>query len=204
MFRAWIFDLDGTLTVPQHDFAFIKRELGLPAHKPVLDGIAERPIEERAALLAAVDAWERGLADRAEPNPGASDLLAAIAAAGLPMGVLTLNTKATALRTLEAAGLAPFFSEEDVLGRDEARPKPAPDGLILLMERFGAEPRATAMVGDYRFDLLAGRAAGAVSIWLDPARTGTFDALADQVVCSLLELRVHLSPTGGRPPGATS
>ena len=29
---AWVFDLDGTLTVHQHDFDAIRAELGIPEH----------------------------------------------------------------------------------------------------------------------------------------------------------------------------
>ena len=32
----WVFDLDGTLTVPVHDFAAIKRELGLDPEVDIL------------------------------------------------------------------------------------------------------------------------------------------------------------------------
>jgi HAD superfamily hydrolase (TIGR01509 family) len=201
--QAWIFDLDGTLTVPQHDFAAIKRRLGLPVDQPVLEGVARLDEERRRAVLAAIDAWEIELADQAQPNPGARELLEQLAQAGLPMGVLTRNTRATAYRTLRAAGLDTFFPPEAVLGRDEAPPKPAPDGIHQLVALFGKPPARAVMVGDYRFDLEAGRAAGARTVWLDAERTGTFRPLADLVVHSLLDIMVHLSPTAGTPPGAT-
>jgi HAD superfamily hydrolase (TIGR01509 family) len=201
--QAWVFDLDGTLTVPQHDFVAIKQRLGLPVDLPVLEGVAGLDEERRRAVLAAIDAWEIELADQAQPNPGAFELLEQIAQAGLPMGVLTRNTRATAYRTLRAAGLNAFFAPQLVLGRDEAAPKPAPDGVLHLAGLFGIAPALTVIVGDYRFDLDAGRAAGARTVWLDAEREGTFRELADLVVHSLGELKDRLSPTGGRPPGAS-
>jgi phosphoglycolate phosphatase-like HAD superfamily hydrolase len=44
------------------------------------------------------------------------------------------------------------------------------------------------MVGDFRFDLDAARAAGVRAIWVDVEGTGMFTDLADRVVRDLREL----------------
>ena len=36
-FNCWIFDLDGTLTIPDYDFPAIKRQLGLPPGRGILE-----------------------------------------------------------------------------------------------------------------------------------------------------------------------
>ncbi|WP_312359705.1 HAD family hydrolase, partial [Stutzerimonas balearica] len=41
---------------------------------------------------------------------------------------------------------------------------PHPGGLLKLAERWGVEPGALVMVGDYRFDLECARAAGAQGV----------------------------------------
>lgn len=186
--RAWVFDLDGTLTVAQHDFAAIKRELGLPPESPVLEGIAAAPAADRARLLDAVHRWELDLAAHARPNPGAAELLARLRARGLPLGVLTRNTSAIAWRTLEVTRLAWAFARADVLGREDTSPKPAPDGVLALASRWGVPPAELVVVGDFRFDLDAARAAGAQAVWLDSDGTGEFASLADRVVRGLAEL----------------
>ena len=66
--------------------------------------------------------------------------------------------------TLEAIGLADCFAVEDVLGRDEAPPKPHPGGLLKLAEAWNVPASEMVMVGDYRFDLDCGRAAGARTV----------------------------------------
>lgn len=187
---AWIFDLDGTLTVAQHDFDAMKRELGLPLDAPMLESIRSRPEAAQVRLMAAIDAWELAHADQAVARPGAVELLDALRARGLAVGVLTRNTRPTALRTLAATGLAPYFPEHAVAGRDCAAPKPAPDGLRLLAQRLGRA--RMVMIGDYRFDLEAARAAEATAVWLDAERLGTFRDLADLVVHDLRELVPHL------------
>jgi HAD superfamily hydrolase (TIGR01509 family) len=186
--RHWLFDLDGTLTVAQHDFAGIKRRLGLPPDLAILEAIALRPASEQAELLERVHAWEAELADSARAAPGAAALLGRLRDEGRRLGVVTRNSRATALRTLAAAGLRAFLSDEDVVGRDEAAPKPAPDGLRLLLARWNADPGDAVMVGDFRFDLEAARAAGVSAIWVDLEGDGRFDALAWRVIRSLEEL----------------
>jgi HAD superfamily hydrolase (TIGR01509 family) len=186
--RGWVFDLDGTLTIAQHDFAEIKRRLGLPVDRAVLEGIAERPEHERAELLSQVHAWELDLADRAQANPGARELLVHLVERGRPIGVLTRNSRNNAERTLAAAGLFDLFERDRILGRDEARPKPAPDGVLHLARTWAVAAPELVVVGDFRFDLEAARAAGARSVWLDTDRSGIFADLADRVVHRLQEL----------------
>ena len=181
---CWVFDLDGTLTVAQHDFAAIKQALGLPADRPLLDGALAS--DDRERVLAAIHDWEGSLAEQAVARPGAAALLEALGQRGIPAGVLTRNSRETALRTLRAAGLAGAIPADLVVGRDCAPPKPAPDGVHLVARR--ARRPATVMVGDFRFDLEAGRAAGAFAVWLDADRTGEHAHLADLVVHELSEL----------------
>ncbi|MEZ4318392.1 MAG: HAD family hydrolase [Myxococcota bacterium] len=185
---AWIFDLDGTLTVPMHDFAGLKAELGLPADRDVLAGIATRPEAERDGLRAAVRAWEREHIAEARAAEGAAELLASLGARGCRLGVLTRNTRSTALDTLERIGLGRVFTPDDVLGRDSAPPKPHPGGVLALVGRWGASPGHTVMVGDWVHDLEAGRSAGAAAVWIDHHGSGRFAAQADRVVRSLREL----------------
>src|SRR5690606_34555427 len=62
--RGWIFDLDGTLTIAQHDFAAIRRELGIPAEEDILEHLGRLPIAERDELNARLDDIELRLASQ--------------------------------------------------------------------------------------------------------------------------------------------
>lgn len=53
--RDWIFDRDGTLTVPTHDFEDVRRVLGLPVGKPILEEIAELKKEKAFQILERLD-----------------------------------------------------------------------------------------------------------------------------------------------------
>ncbi|AJO80806.1 MULTISPECIES: HAD family hydrolase [Pseudomonas] len=158
--RHWVFDMDGTLTVAVHDFAAIRVALAIPPEHDILTHLAALPADEAAAKHAWLLEHERDLALGSRPAPGAVELVRELAARGYRLGILTRNARELAHITLEAIGLADCFAVEDVLGRDEAPPKPHPGGLLKLAAAWDVSPGEMVMVGDYRFDLDCGRAAG--------------------------------------------
>ncbi|WP_455232493.1 HAD family hydrolase [Geopseudomonas aromaticivorans] len=162
--RHWVFDMDGTLTVAVHDFAAIRRALEIPPQDDILAHLAALPAELAAAKHAWLLAHEQQLAQAARPAPGAVALVRTLHARGCRLGILTRNARPLALITLEAIGLLDCFVVHDVLGRDEAPPKPQPDGLLQLAARWTVAPTALVMVGDFVHDLSCARAAGACSV----------------------------------------
>jgi HAD superfamily hydrolase (TIGR01549 family) len=159
--RHWVFDMDGTLTIAVHDFPAIKRALDIPEDDDILHHLAALPAEEAAGKRAWLLEHERELAYAATAAPGALELLHALRDRGCRLGVLTRNAHELALVTLQAVGMGDCFASDDILGRDEAPPKPDPGGLLHLAEKWSVPPRELVMVGDYRFDLQCARAAGA-------------------------------------------
>lgn len=153
--RHWVFDMDGTLTVAVHDFQHIKRELAIPQEDDILTHLAALPAEVAAEKHDWLLAHERALAERAQAAPGAVALVRALHGAGCRLGILTRNARKLAELTLQAIGIG-----DNIIGRDEAQPKPSPAGLQYFAERWQAAPARMVMVGDHRFDLECGRAAG--------------------------------------------
>ncbi len=194
--HCWIFDLDGTLTLAQHDFAGFKQAHGLPLDTPILEGIALAPPATRAELLKSVDAWEAGLATESQPAPDAQRLLPILETARVPMAVLTRNTRANALVSLAATGLARYFPEPLVIGRDEFAPKPSPDGVRGLLSLMGhVDPRTALMVGDHIDDVRSGHAAGTYSALLRRAESvASPPPPADVVISALDELLETFEP----------
>jgi len=184
----WIFDMDGTLTVAVHDFDAIRAELGLAPKQPILEQLALLPEAEARALYARLDELELELARGARAAEGAERLLESLAGRGTQLGILTRNSFANALETLRACGLAKYFAPACVLGREAAAPKPDPQGIRRLLSHWRAEPHQAVMVGDYRFDLLAGRAAGTATVYVDTEREFPFAEHADVSVDSLVAL----------------
>jgi phosphoglycolate phosphatase len=68
-------------------------------------------------------------------------------AAGIPLSVLSLNSRRAVERALDTHDLADRVTH--VCGREDVRRvKPHPEGMLLLAERHGVEPSAILFVGD--------------------------------------------------------
>jgi HAD superfamily hydrolase (TIGR01509 family) len=189
----WIFDLDGTLTMPVHDFAYIRQELAIPADADILEHLEQLPAAEATRRQARLQEIELELARRALPSPGALEMIARLHQSGACLGILTRNDREIALLTLDTIGARHYFADEHVLGRSDALPKPDPDGIHLLLSSWGAEPADTVMVGDYLFDLQAGRAAGATTVHVGRPDGKCWPEVTDLAVLDLAELATHLS-----------
>lgn len=191
---CWIFDLDGTLTLPVHDFAAIRSALGMAETDPdILRFLASLPAAEAAARHARLIEIEYELAARTAAAPGAGRLLDQLARRGARVGILTRNTREIALHTLGVIGLKKYFSPDVVLGRDEAEPKPHPEGIAKLLGAWGSGPDEAVMVGDYLFDLQVGRAAGTATIHVERSGAFRWPELADLAVATLDELAEGLA-----------
>jgi len=186
--QAWIFDLDGTLTLPVHDFAYICRELKVPAGADILGHLDSLPANEAALRHARLQEIELELARRAEPSPGALQTVERLHRAGARLGILTRNDRDIALLTLETIGAGRYFAADDVLGRSDALPKPDPQGIQRLLAGWGTAPAAAVMVGDYLFDLQAGRAAGTATVHVSRPDGQLWPEFTDLAVTTLAEL----------------
>lgn len=157
MIRGIVFDLDGTLVDSALDFDAMRLEMGLPAEQPILEAIealAEHDAERCRAIL---HKHEHGGAQRAVLMPGVPEFLEAVDRLGLRRAVWTRNSRAVALATLDRTGL----TFDAVVARDDAPAKPDPTALTDLARRWGLAAGELLMVGDYVFDIEAGRRAGA-------------------------------------------
>ena len=184
----WVFDLDGTLTIAVHDFAAIRRELRIPDGCDILGHLTSLPAHQAQPLHDRLQQIELELADMTRAAAGALTLLEHLRANGTELGILTRNTRENAIRTLELVGLGSFFHPDHVLGRDDVPPKPEPDGIHRLARIWGIAPETTVMVGDYQYDLQAGRSAGALTVHVDASRSFRWPELADVSVGTLDEL----------------
>lgn len=183
--RYWVFDLDGTLTKPILDFPKIKRSLGLPTDRGILEVLAEMEPERAEPLAHKLSEIELNMARQATAAEGARTLLEELHTRGTRMGILTRNKRDHALETLHTTGMLDFFQPEHVLGRDEAEHKPSPDGVLKLLTMWGAQPGQAVMTGDFLFDLQAGRAAGTAVVYVDAAGRFPHRAHADIAVARL-------------------
>ncbi len=190
--QHWVFDLDGTLTQPVHDFEHIRRELGMVSGADILATIESQAPDQRAALHLRLDELELYYAQQAKPALGVIELLATLRRRGCRLGILTRNKREFAISSLQAIDAWQFFDATAVIGRDEAAPKPHPEGYGLLLEQWCASGAETVMVGDFRYDLEVGRAVGAATVHVDDRGDRSWPELTDLRVETLLELSALL------------
>jgi len=163
----WIFDLDGTLTISAHDFVYIRNKLGLDENVPILEALNAMPEDQAAPLWESLNEMEEYFAAQSSLMHGAIELLQKLQARGARLAILTRNTMPVVEKTLRACGIDHFFPPEQILDRDSCTPKPSPDGICRLLDYWQADADDTVMVGDYLYDLQAGKGAGVITIHLD-------------------------------------
>lgn len=186
--RYWIFDMDGTLTVPIHDFLAIRKELGIPLDQDILSYINSLPADIAQAKHARLEEIELEMAYKTEAQEGIHELLSLLVERNFKCGIITRNNRENTQITLEASGLLPFFGHETILTRECSAPKPAPDAIHHLINLWDAQPNQCVIIGDYRHDLEAGRAAGIHSIYFDSKKISQWNSLADLTVQSWQEI----------------
>lgn len=162
--KYWVFDMDGTLTQAVHDFPAIRQELGIPQEADILAHLALLPEAERLAKHAWLIEHEKVLAENAKPALGAIELVKFLSEHDYKLAILTRNDQQLAYITLQAIGLDKYFSKAMVLGRDEAEPKPSPQGMLKLADIWQIQPKQMLIIGDFLHDLASGKNAGANTI----------------------------------------
>jgi HAD superfamily hydrolase (TIGR01509 family) len=162
--KAVIFDLDGTITEPFFDFDAIRAEMGLAKDAgPVWEAMANMPPKQRRRAQQILDFHERQAVKQSALNPDARKTLEEIRRIGVPIGILTRNRRANVIAVAEKHGL----EFDAIVDREDGPVKPDAFGVLRLCEQFGVKPAETLVVGDYLFDLLCAKSAGAVAVLLN-------------------------------------
>jgi HAD superfamily hydrolase (TIGR01509 family) len=186
--RAVIFDLDGTLTEPLLDFDAMRAEIGLPPG-PILEQLAHADDATRARADEILRRHEREAIACATLADGCAELLAHLRERHIPAAILTRNVR----EVVDTFSRMFAFTFAGVYTREDGPHKPSPAGVFALCTLMGVPPSETMMVGDYKFDILAGRAAGCPTALVLGAHRPTLEELPewgppDVVVTSLREL----------------
>lgn len=218
---AILFDLNGTLSDDERLFFEIYRELFAEAGRAIgpgeyfgdLAGLSDEtliriwlgedyPFADEL-LARRVARFEELAAGGATVPPEAREAVR-VAAANVPVGVVSSDFRAGIELLLRGAGLLGLFSVV-VSIEDVSRPKPAPDQYVLACERLGLPPADVVAVEDTAAGVAAAKAAGVRCVAVlgthPPDRLAQADTIAARVDAELVGALLARPPGDLKPSG---
>jgi len=179
--------MDGVVVRQRLDFHAIKLEIFGTPEGFVLERLGALPPAERPRAEAILERHETAAAQTAEPMDGIRAFHEWMQARGLKSGLVTRNSRKSVGLVLARLGLR----FDAVVAREDAPPKPSPEPVWLACRRMEVPPDEVVFIGDFEFDMQAGRRAGVRTVLLrSPVCRASADA--DIIVDSLAELHERL------------
>ncbi|KAI0452133.1 HAD-like protein [Xylaria acuta] len=132
-----IFDVDGTLCLPQnYMFTQMRAVLGIPRPIDILTHISSLPTAAaREEAMEAIRAIERSAMASQEAQPGLGTLMAYLQGRGVRKAICTRNFEQPVTHLLEKFLVGVDFSP--IVTRDFRPPKPDPAGLLFIAREWG-------------------------------------------------------------------
>lgn len=187
MIRGILFDMDGVVVRQRLDFPAIKREIFGDTDGFILERLCSLSPPDRQRAEAILERHEAAAALAAEPMDGIIPFLAYMERRKLRRALVTRNSRRSTSTVLSRLGLC----FDVVVTREDAPPKPAPDPVLLACRQMRVAPSEALFVGDFEFDMLAGRRAGVCTVLLRNDAVAA-SAHADLSVDSLEELQTWM------------
>lgn len=177
--QNYIFDFDGTLAdsgqvaiqatqqafaqhlLPVPEAGLVHSYIGLPIEVFFKELLPEHSFTEVEfnSLLESFRRIYRDLEGQLKLFPGIKDLLASLTDAGKTLFIDTSKSSAGIARDLRTLGIQTYFT--DVVGSNDVQQyKPAPEGIEILLAKHHLVADETVMVGDTKYDIAMGQAAG--------------------------------------------
>ena len=202
----FLFDMDGTLVKFKLDFEHLKR-----VTRKILEdngiyleirGSLIETIKELRSLFTKEEDYnefvkvieniivqhELEASEKAEAFPHSIELLNILKSKGKSIGVITRNSKAASMKTLEVSGLMKYM-DVIVTREDVAKVKPDPEHVEVAIKLLEKKAEDTVVIGDHKYDISSGKRAGCFTIGiLSGVSSEELLNEADLIVSSLEEI----------------
>jgi sugar-phosphatase len=203
VFEAALFDLDGTLVDSerrsQAAWTRLFQAHRIPLDRALVASFAGRPgravltenrdlFDARHSVEALLTEAMSYVTDPAPPVPGAVELLRAVHASGVPVGVVTSATRDYADEELTALGVRPLVAPV-ITAEDVRAGKPEPEGYLAGCRALDADPAHTVVFEDSPAGVTAAKRAGAFCVAVGTSTPAAALAEADLVVADLTRVR---------------
>ncbi len=189
--KGILFDMDGVIVRQELDFLAIKQEIFGSTEGFILERMLALDPAARARAEAILDRHETAAAQAARPVDGAVEFFAWLDERRLRRAIVTRNSRKSVAIVQEKLGIA----VDAVVTREDAAPKPSPEPILVACRRLGITPAEGIFVGDFEFDMLAGRRAGIITVLLkNPVMPHSENA--DHIIESFRDLQALLARDG--------
>lgn len=182
-YKAIIFDMDGTLTVPAMNFASLREDIGATDGDILLE-MEKWSEERRANAWEVIERYESAVIAATKIQEGCVDFLIKLRDNGCKLAILTRNSRKSVDAFIELIG----FSFDAVLTREHTHVKPSPVPVHDILRDLNVAAESAMVVGDYVHDLESGNAAGTDTCFFHNPGAASFAEFADFTVSSYTEL----------------
>ncbi len=173
---GFLLDWDGVIAETKLDFSGIREKYYGGRRAMLLEDSWTLAPDRREAMLKELVELEMAGAEKAEPVPGAFELIKWLNKNNIPYCILSRNCMEVIRRGAEVIGLE---LPAQTWGRDNMDwVKPDPRALLAAAAAIGVEPRRCLYVGDFLYDLQGARRAGMRAVLVqrdEPAWSGWAD-----------------------------
>ena len=160
--RGVIFDMDGTITVPNIDWKALRAKIGAVPEKTIMEHIESLPPDRSAWADEVLRQIERESVENADVNEGIYELLDYLKAKGIRTALVT-NNHGEAVEIVLRRHRLRF---DVTLSRDDGEIKPAADLMEKALKGLGLSAEEVVTIGDGRYDIEASRRVGVPFIHL--------------------------------------
>jgi HAD superfamily hydrolase (TIGR01549 family) len=174
--KAVIFDMDGTIVDTKLNFDQIREEIGIPPKKPILEYLEQS--SDSIFVEKAHQVINRHESEGAKKSLIIRDFQTFydwLKVNKVKTGLLTRNSR----KVTELIVKKFNWNFDIIITRDDAPPKPNPEGLFFCLKQFYCKEKELLFIGDHLFDLETAYNAGVYSCLIEQKYNQQFIAQAD-------------------------